>query len=149
MDIPLFTYYFFREGWGAELSDRLFGQNKPFFSKNVIYVYLCFVGNVAVSVWLASVWLIISCDYSDWMTTINMNADWPLWNIWPISVWLSSLLPRTSVCDYWLLSTICVNFWQISVYIWLSEYVREYVLHTKQFFSLSFFLLLKWVLLYF
>ncbi len=38
-------------------------------------MYLCFVGNVAVSVWLVSVWLIISCDYSDWMTAITMNAD--------------------------------------------------------------------------
>ncbi len=26
---------------------RLFGQNKPFFSTFLIYVYVCFVGNVA------------------------------------------------------------------------------------------------------
>ncbi len=30
-----------------------------FFSTFLIYVYVCFVGNVAVSVWLVSVWLII------------------------------------------------------------------------------------------
>ncbi len=35
---------------GAELSDWLFGQNKPFFSTLLIYVYVCFVGNVAVYV---------------------------------------------------------------------------------------------------
>ncbi len=35
---------------GAELSDRLFGWNKPFFSAFLIYVYVCFVENVAVSV---------------------------------------------------------------------------------------------------
>ncbi len=52
--------------WGGGLSDRLFGQNNPFlFCFNIVYV--CFVGNVAVSVWLAYVWLIISCDYSDWI----------------------------------------------------------------------------------
>ncbi len=43
--------------------------------------------------------------------------------------------------------TMCGN---ISVaYVWQSEYVLQYVLHTKQFFSLSFFLLLKLFLLYF
>ncbi len=36
---------------GAELSDWLFGQNKLFFFLTfLIYVYVCFVGNVAVSV---------------------------------------------------------------------------------------------------
>ncbi len=34
---------------GAEHSNRLFGQNKPFLS-SFIYVYVCFVGNVALSV---------------------------------------------------------------------------------------------------
>ncbi len=60
---------------GVELSDRLFGQNKLCLSQHFIYVYVCFVRNVAISQWLASVWLIISCDYSDWMTAITMNAD--------------------------------------------------------------------------
>ncbi len=51
---------------GGGLIDQLFGQNNPFlFCFNIVYV--CFVGNVAVSVWLAYVWLIISCDYSDWI----------------------------------------------------------------------------------
>ncbi len=68
---------------GAELIDQLFGQNKPFFSTFVIYV--CFVENAALSVWLASVWLIFSCDYSDWMRAITMNANRPLWTIWPVS----------------------------------------------------------------
>ncbi len=47
---------------GAELGDRLFGQNKLFFCVFFfffIYVYVCFVGNVAESVWLASVCLIV------------------------------------------------------------------------------------------
>ncbi len=44
----------------VELSDRLFGQNKPFFSpQHLLYVYVCFVENVAAFVWLVSVWLII------------------------------------------------------------------------------------------
>ncbi len=34
---------------GAELSDLLFGQNKPFFIF-FIYVFVCFVGNVAAFV---------------------------------------------------------------------------------------------------
>ncbi len=44
---------------GAELSDRLFGQNYYYFFTFLIYVYVCFVGNVAAPVWLVSVWLII------------------------------------------------------------------------------------------
>ncbi len=43
------------------LGDRLFEKKKK--KKKIItfflYVYVCFVGNVAESVWLASVWLII------------------------------------------------------------------------------------------
>ncbi len=35
---------------GAELSDQLLGQNKDFFIYFFIYVNVCFVGNVAVSV---------------------------------------------------------------------------------------------------
>ncbi len=41
---------------GVELSDRLFGEKKNIFL--FIYIYVCFVGNMAVSV-LVSVWLII------------------------------------------------------------------------------------------
>ncbi len=125
---------------GRNLAIGFLDKINLFFPTFFIYVYLCFMGNVAVSVWLASVWLIISCDYSDWMTAINMNADWPLWNIWPISVWLSSLFPRTSVCDYWLLSTICVNFWQyqcISGY--QSMYVSMYFIQSNFFLFLSFY----------
>ncbi len=60
------------------------------------------------------------------------------------SVWLSSVWTHISV---WLLTVWpCVA---ISVYVWQSEYVLEYVLHTKLFFSLSSFLLLKLFLLYF
>ncbi len=46
----------------AELSDQLFEQKINKIVQH--FVYVCFVGNVAVSV-LASVWMIISCDYSD------------------------------------------------------------------------------------
>ncbi len=56
------------------------------------------------------------------------------------------ITPHISV---WLL-TITINQCEclaISVYAWQSEYVRENVQHTKQFFSLSFFLLLKLYLL--
>ncbi len=60
----------------AELSDRLFGKNNPFFVYIfLIYVYVCFVGNVAVSLLLPSVWMIISCDYSDWMRAVWMPID--------------------------------------------------------------------------
>ncbi len=43
--------------------------------------------------------------------SITMNAVRTLWTILPISVWLSSVLPRTSVCDYWLLTAISVKVW--------------------------------------
>ncbi len=44
--------------WGRNLAIGFLGKI-TFFSK---FIYVCFVGNVAVSVWLASVWQIISCD---------------------------------------------------------------------------------------
>ncbi len=77
----------------------------------VIYVYLCFVGNVAVSVWLVSVWLIISCDYSDWMTAITMNAD-RHYGLYGPYLYDYYLYYHTSACDCWLLPPISVNVWQ-------------------------------------
>ncbi len=59
-----------------------------------------------------------------------------------LSVWLSSVLPCTSVCDYWLLTAISVNGWQYQ-----SMYVSMYYIQNN--FFLSFFLLLKLFLLYF
>ncbi len=80
------------------------------------------------------------CDYSDWMRAITMNADWPLWTIWPISVWLSSELPCTSVCDYWL-TAISVHFWLYQCMSGnQSMYVSMYCLHTKLFLSLFIFI---------
>ncbi len=52
-----------------------------------------------------------------------------------ISVWLLTINSKQCECL------------AISVYVWQSEYVREYVQHTKQFFF--FLLLLKLFLLYF
>ncbi len=86
--------------WGRNLAIGFLDNINLFFPTFSIYVCLCFVRNVGVSAWKASVWLIISCDYSDWMTAISMNADRPLWTV-SISVWLSSVLPHISV---WLLT---------------------------------------------
>ncbi len=86
--------------WGRNLAIGFLDNINLFFPTFSIYVCLCFVRNVGGSAWLASVWLIISCDYSDWMTAISMNADRPLWTV-SISVWLSSVLPHISV---WLLT---------------------------------------------
>ncbi len=69
-------------------------------------------------------------DIQLWLLWLNraitMNDDRTLWTIWPISVWLSSVLPHTSV---WLLTNSnqseCLA---ISVYVWQSEYVCECVL---------------------
>ncbi len=68
---------------------------------------------------------------------ITMNADRMLWTIWPISVWLSSVLPHTSVC---IINSYQCECLAIRVCTWVCT-----SLHTKLFF----FLLLKFVLLYF
>ncbi len=111
----------------AELSDWLFGQNKPFFIICFWYVCVCFVGNVALSVWLASLWLISAViTLTEWGLSLWMT-------IWSISVWLSSVLPRTSLCDYWHINSNQCEWLTISVYVWQSENVRDYVLHTNLF----------------
>ncbi len=77
------------------------------------FIFVC-LSFVAVSVWLASVWLIISCDYSDWMTAITMKADRPLWLYGPylydyhlyywLTVWMSG---HISVC---LAIRVCTTY---------------------------------------
>ncbi len=121
---------------GTELSDRLFGQNKTFF----FFLYICvfvFCGecgcicmtSICVAdnqLWL--LWLNDSYHYECWSS---------LWTIWPISIWLSSLLPHTSVCDYWL-STISVNVWQYQcMSVNQSMYVSMY--YIQSFFLIYFY----------
>ncbi len=66
---------------GAGLSDRLFGQNKPFF----FFTYVCFVGNVAVSIRLASVWLISAViTLTELELSLNLVTN-------PISCWQGKL----------------------------------------------------------
>ncbi len=86
--------------------------------------------------------------YSDWMTAISMNADRPLWTVCPY-LYDYDLYYCTSACD-----SMITDYWQQSVcgclaksgYVWQSEYVCEYVQHTKQFFF-SFFLFITQMIL--
>ncbi len=100
-----------------------------FFSQFFIYVYMCFVGNVTVTVWLASVWLIISCDHSDWMMAISMNADRPLWLYGPYLYDYHLYYPAHQCV--WLLTINSNQCECLAISVCISEYVREYVLHTK------------------
>ncbi len=114
---------------GRNLAIGFLDKINLFFSMFLIYMYVCFVGNVALSLWLSSVWLISAViTLTEWGLSLWMT-------IWPISVWLSSVLPRTSVCDYWHINSNQCECLTISVYVWQSENVREYVLYTKHFFS--------------
>ncbi len=74
-------------------------------------------------------------DNQLWLLWLNEGYECLWMTIWPISVWLSSVLPHISV---WLLTTNSnqCECLAISVYVWQSEYVSEYVLHTKLFVSL-------------
>ncbi len=134
---------------GAELSDRLFGQNKPFCFQNCKYMCMCVLWRYGC------IYMISICvaDIQLWLLWLNraitMNANRPLWTIWPISVWLSSVLPCTSVCKLLTNSNQCECLAK-SVYVWQLEYVCEYELaYIQSYFFISFYLLLKLFLLYF
>ncbi len=115
--------------WGQGAIGFLDKINLVFFFFWFFYVF--FAGNVAVSVWLASVWM-----NQLWLLWLNEGYEW---------------LYGPYLHDYHLYYThqcvITDILTAIGVHVWQSEYVREYVLHTKLFF-LSFFVLLTFFLVY-
>ncbi len=105
--------------------DRLFGQNKP-----------CFLGGVCLGMCMCNLWGMWECGCIC-MISICVDeslTDWGLWMpIWPISVWLSSVL-HTSVRDYWHINSNQCEYLAIRVCMWVSTAYKAFF---------SFFLLLK------
>ncbi len=120
---------------GAELSDRLLGQNKPFFF-NICTICVCVFCGECGCICMISICVADNQLWLLWLNrSITMNAVQTLWTILPISVWLSSVLPRTSVCDYWLLTAISVKVWPYqcmsgnqSIYVSM-YYIQSYFFH--------------------
>ncbi len=95
--------------WGRNLAIGFLDKINLFFFFYTVCVYV-FCGECGciciISICVANIqlWLL-------WLNrAIIINADRPLWTIWPISVWLSSEWPRISVCDY-RLTAINGNVW--------------------------------------
>ncbi len=116
----------------------------------IYYICVCvcfgFVGNVAVSEWLPSVWMHISvwlqtvCKLSMWM----LSYDGPLLTIWSICMIIICMDAHQRVITDCM--TMCGN---ISVaYVWQSEYVLQYVAYYIQsYFFPRFFLFITQIIL--
>ncbi len=141
-----------RHTMGAELSDLLFGQNKPlpvfFFSKFWICVYVCFVGNVAVSVWLASVWMIINViTLTEWGLSLWMLIGrYGLYGPYLYDYHLNYPAHQCVITDYQ--QSVCI-FGYISVCLAIRVCMWVCTAYIQSYFCLYLFLLLKLFLLYF
>ncbi len=108
--------------WGCNLAIGFLDKMCCFFTLVLfiffIYGCLCFVGNVAVSVWLASVWLIISV----WLPTVWQLSVWMLISYWLYgpSVWLSSVLQHINVWLLTMMNNQCECL-ALSMYVWQSD----------------------------
>ncbi len=137
---------------------HVMGRNLVIGFLDKINLFVFKISNICVCVFCGEygcIYMISICvaDIQLWLLWLNraitMNANRPLWTIWPLSVWLSSVLPRTSVCKLLTNSNQCECLAK-SVYVWQSEYVCEYELaYIQSYFFISFYLLLKLFLLYF
>ncbi len=107
---------------GAELSDRLFGQNKPFYFFNIFNICVCvFCGECGF------ICMISICVADNQLLLIWLNEGYE-WLYGPY-LYDYHLYYRTSVCDYWHInSTLTIRAYTTYKAIFIFIFITQIVL---------------------